>query len=91
MVNIPTGFINLIKEVDVDKFETVLVDLKKISDAVSKEVVKSTKFSKLDTKVYYLESKIPDSFTLVETLIYTAQMNKIWRKKIEDVDENTSR
>ena len=83
MVNIPTGFINLIKEVDVDKFETVLVDLKKISDAVSKEVVKSTKFSKLDTKVYYLESKIPDSFTLVETLIYTAQMNKIWRKKLK--------
>ena len=39
------------------KLNNVPVDLKKIIDAVSKEVVKKTKFNKLNMKVNILEKK----------------------------------
>ena len=34
---------------------------------VGKEVVKNTKFNKLNTKVNNLENKVPDASTLVQT------------------------
>ena len=40
------------------------MDLKKLSNVVSKEVVKITKFNKLNTKVSNVENKIPDATTL---------------------------
>ena len=46
------------------------MDLKKISDAVSKEVVKNTKFNKVNTKVNNLENKIPDATTLIHVNHY---------------------
>ena len=54
-------------DLDVDKLKIVPVDLKKVSDVVSKGVVKITKLNKLNTKVNNLENKIPDASTLVQT------------------------
>ena len=41
-------------------------DLKKLSDLVDNEVVKSTKLNTLKTKVNNLEKKIPDEITLIQ-------------------------
>ena len=47
------------------------VDFQKLSDTVSKEFVKNTKFNKLNTKVNGLENKIPDASTLIRTNKYS--------------------
>ena len=50
MVNVPTGLNNLKTKLDdlgVDELKTVPVDLKKLNDVVSKEVVKKTVYNKL--------------------------------------------
>ena len=60
LVNVPTGLNNLKSKVDnlhVSKLKTIPIYLKKISDVVSKEVVKNTKFNKLNTTVNNLEKK----------------------------------
>ena len=47
MVNVPTGLNNLktkVDDIDIGKFRTVSTDVKKLSDAVSKEVFKNAKF-----------------------------------------------
>ena len=70
LVNAAIGLNNLKAKVDVldiDKLKTVPVDLKKLSVVVSKEVVKHTKFNKLNTKESNLEKKIPDASTLIQT------------------------
>ena len=41
------------------------MDFKKISDTVSEEVVKNTKFNKVNTTVDDLENKIPNTITLI--------------------------
>ena len=53
----------------------VTADLKKLSDAVDNEVVKSTKLNKLETKVNNSENKIPDANILIH--INSTQTNKI--------------
>ena len=66
--NVPTGLKNLktkVNDLDVGKLKIVHVELKKLSDVVSKEVVKITKFTKLNTKVKHLENKIPHAATLI--------------------------
>ena len=62
-------------DLDVDKLKYVPVDLKKTSDVVSKEVVKNTKFNKLNKKLNNLEHKILDASTLIQ------------KKPIGDVDK----
>ena len=50
LVNVPICLNNLKAKIynsDVEKFRTVPVDLKKLNDVVSKEIVKSTKFNTL--------------------------------------------
>ena len=50
LVNVPTGLNDLktkIDDLDVGKLKTVNIDLNKISDVVSKEVVKNTKSNPL--------------------------------------------
>ena len=54
-----------VDNLDVDKLKTVPEDLKKLSDIVSKGVVKNTRFNKLNMKVYNLVKKIPDPTTLI--------------------------
>ena len=60
LVNVPTSLNNVnAKEGDLDvgKLKTVPIDLKKLSDIWSIEVVKNTKFKKLNTKVNNLFQK----------------------------------
>ena len=47
MNNLKTKVVNL----DVGKLKTFPIDLKKLSDVVSKNVVKNTEFNTLNTKV----------------------------------------
>ena len=52
--NVPSGLSNSktkVDDLDADKLKTLPVDLKEISDLVSIEVVKNTKFKKLNTRV----------------------------------------
>ena len=59
LVNGPIGLTDLkAKEADLDlgNIKTVPVDLKKLRDVVSKEVVKNTKFNKLNAKEYKEEN-----------------------------------
>ena len=68
LVNIPTGMINSKTKVDdlnVGKLNTVPTDLTKLSDVVSKEAVKNTKFNTLKTKVHNLEKKILEVATVI--------------------------
>ena len=52
LVNAPTSLNNLKIKVDVGKWKTVSVDLKKSSDVVDNEVIKNTKFNTLKAKVF---------------------------------------
>ena len=56
----PTSLNNLktkVDDLDIGKFTTAPVDLKKLSSAVDNEVAKNTKFNTLKTKVNNLEKK----------------------------------
>ena len=59
---------NLKKEVedlDVDKLKTFPVYLKELGDVVSKQVVKNSKFNKLNLKLNNLDNSIPDATILI--------------------------
>ena len=56
-----------VDDLDAGSLKTVPVDLKKLSDVVSKEVVKNAKFNKLNTKVNNFENKISFTSTLIQT------------------------
>ena len=74
LVNVPTGKKKKKTKVDklgVDKLKSVPVNLKNFSDAVSEEVLKNAKFSKLNTKVNNLETKIPDTSTSDKSIQHT--------------------
>ena len=49
-----------------DKLKTVPLDLKTLSVAVSKEVVKKTVYRKLNTKINNLRNKILDVSALIQ-------------------------
>ena len=58
LVNVPISLDNLKTKVDdlyVNKLKTVPMNLETLSDAVSKEVVRNTKFNKLNTKLNSLQ------------------------------------
>ena len=83
LVNGLTGLNDLktkVDDLDVHKLNTVPVDLKKLSDVVSKEVVKSTKFNKLNTKVNNLEKKISDAATLIQANQYSTDKQNLDKK-----------
>ena len=67
-------------DLDVGKFETVPVDLKKLSDVVDNELVKNTKFKTLGTKVNSLERKIPDVTTLIHINQYNTDKQNLEKK-----------
>ena len=70
LVNVRTAFENLKTKVDdlhIGMLKTVPIDLNKLSDVASKEVVNSTKFNKLNRKVNNLEQKMFDANTLIHT------------------------
>ena len=89
LVNVPTSLNNLkinADDLDVGKFKAVPVGLKKLSDVVDNELVKSTKFNALKTKVNRLEKKIPDATTLIHINQYNIGKQNL-EKKIGDVDK----
>ena len=89
LVNVPTSLNDLkinADDLDVGKFKTVPVGLKKLSDVVDNELVKSTKFNALKTKVNRLEKKIPDATTLIHINQYNIGKQNL-EKKIGDVDK----
>ena len=93
LTNGPTILSNLktkLDDLDVGKFKTVPVDLKKLTDIVDNEVVKNTKFNTLKTKVNSLEKKIPDATTLIHINQYNTDKQKL-DKKIRDVDKKNAR
>ena len=64
LANVPNALNNLktkVEDLNVDKLKTVHIVFQRLSDVVSKEVVKNTKFNKLNTKVNNLEKKISDA------------------------------
>ena len=65
---------------DVDKLKTLPIYLKKLSDAVSKEVLKKTLYNKLNN----LKNKIPDATTLIH-------INQYSTDKQSDVDKKNWR
>ena len=67
LVNVLTGLDNLrieVEDLDVDKLKTFPVDLKELGVVVSKEVVKNSKFNKLNSKVNNSDNSIPDATIL---------------------------
>ena len=75
MVNVLNDLNNLkakADDLDVDKLKTAPVNLKKLNDEVSKEVVKNTKFNELNTRVNNIENEIPGASTLIQTNQYNA-------------------
>ena len=55
---------------DVGKYKTVSVALKKLSAAVDNEVFKNINFNTLKTKLSNLEKKIPDPATSIHIYQY---------------------
>ena len=83
MVNVPTGLSKLktkVDNLDVQKLKSVHVDIKKLSDVVSKEVVKETKYNKLRLTVNNLENKIPDGSTLIHINQYNTNKQGLENK-----------
>ena len=73
LVNVPTCLNDLktkIDDLEVDKFKAVSIDLKKLSDAVRKEVVKKTVYGKPNAKINNLEKKIPDASISIQSIQY---------------------
>ena len=81
-VDVLIGFNTLKTKVDyldVDKLKTLPIYLKKLSDAVSKEVLKKTVYNKLNN----LENKIPDATTLIHINQYsTDKQSDVDKKKL---------
>ena len=68
MVNVQNSLNNLktkVNHLDVGKLKHVPVDLKQLSGAVDKEVVKNTKSNTLKTKFSNLDKKIPIAASLI--------------------------
>ena len=68
LVNVLTGLDNLrieVEDLDVDKLDTFPVDLEELGVVVSKEVVKNSKFNKLNSKVNNSDNSIPDATILI--------------------------
>ena len=83
MINVPTGLNNLktkADDLDVGKLKTVPADLKKLSDVAANEVVKSTKFNTLKTKVNNLEKKVLGATTSIHINQYNTDKQNLEEK-----------
>ena len=89
LTNFPTSLNNLetdVDDLDVGRLKTVPVGLKKLSDVLENEIVKSTKFNTLKTKIIDLEKKTPDETTLIRINQYNTDKQNL-DKNIGDVGE----
>ena len=83
LLNVPTSLNNLKSKVNdqvVGNLKTALIDLKKLSDIVSKEVVKNAEFNTLNTKVNNLEKKVSDATTLIHINQYNTDKQNLEKK-----------
>ena len=69
-----------IYDLDGDKFKIVSVDLKKLSNTVSKKIVKKVVCNNLNTKVNDLENKIPGVSSLIQTNQYKTDQKSLEKK-----------
>ena len=67
-------------DLDVGKLKTVPADLKKLSDVAANEVVKSTKFNTLKTKVNNLEKKVLGVTTSIHINQYNTDKQNLEEK-----------
>ena len=74
-----------VDDLDVGELKTAPIDLKKLSDVVSKEVVKKTVYNKLNTKINNLEKKTPDVSALIQTNQYNTDKQNL-QKRTGDVE-----
>ena len=68
LLNVSTGLNSLkikVDDLDIDKLNIVPVDLKKLSDVASEEVIKKMVYNKLNAKVNFSENRIPDATILI--------------------------
>ena len=68
MVTVPTGLYDLkikVDDLDIGKLQTAPIDYKRLSDVMSKEIAKYTKYNTLNTKVNNLIKKITDATTFI--------------------------
>ena len=89
MVNVPSGLNNLkakVDDIDVNKLKNVPGDLIKLSALVIKEIVKKTKFNKLNTKINNLELKIPGTTRLIPINQYNTDKQNL-EKKLECIND----
>ena len=85
LVNAPSGLNNLKTKVDtfdVDKLRFVHIDLRKISDRVSKKVIEREKYNKLILIVNKLEEKILDTSTLIHINQYKKDEQSLRKNKV---------
>ena len=69
LVNVLSGLNNLkikLDDIDIDMLKIVVVDLKKLRNVASKEVLENMVYNKLNIKVSNLESKNSDASTLIQ-------------------------
>ena len=69
-----------VDDLDVANLKPVYIDSKILSDGVSREVIKNTKFSRLNTWINNLENNIPYAFTLIKTNQYNADKQSLEKK-----------
>ena len=67
----------LLDDLDASKLKTVF---KKLSNIVSKEVVKNTKLTMLKTKVNKIDKKIPNATTLIYIIRYSTDKQNLEKK-----------
>ena len=70
-------------DLDFDNLKTISVDLEKLNDVTSKDAVKKTVHNKVNTKVNYLENKILDASTLIQTNQYDTDKQSLEEKNGE--------
>ena len=79
-----------VDDLDVGMLKTISIDLKKLSDVVSKEVVKNVKFNRLNAKVNSLKQQIPDATTLIYVNQYNTDKQNL-EKKMEILRKKNTR
>ena len=83
LINLPTSLNNLktkVDDLDVGKLKIVAADLKKLSDAVDKLVVKNTNFNTLKMKINKIDKKVPDATTLIHINQYSTDKQNLEKK-----------
>ena len=83
LVNFLSDFNNLkrkVDEIDIDKLKILPLDLKNLSNVVSREVLEKTLYDKVNLKVNNSESRNVDASTLIQINQYNIDKQKLERK-----------